>query len=41
MSAVRLIAKMPTIASMAYKYSVGQPFMYPDNSLGYTANFLK
>ena len=37
----RLIAKMPTIAAMAYKYSVGQPFMYPDNSLSYTGNFLK
>ena len=37
----RLIAKMPTIAAMAYKYSVGQPFVYPDNSLSYTANFLK
>jgi citrate synthase len=37
----RLIAKMPTIAAMAYKYSVGQPFMYPDNSLSYTGNFLR
>ena len=37
----RLIAKMPTIAAMAYKYSVGQPFLYPDNSLSYTANFLR
>ncbi|MDE2341728.1 MAG: citrate synthase, partial [Alphaproteobacteria bacterium] len=37
----RLIAKMPTIASAAYKYSVGQPFMYPDNSLSYSANFLR
>ncbi len=37
----RLIAKMPTIAAMAYKYSVGQPFMYPDNNLSYTGNFLK
>src|SRR3954466_15283149 len=36
----RLIAKMPTIAAMAYKYSVGQPFMYPKNSLGYAENFL-
>src|SRR5438876_6731728 len=36
----RLIAKMPTIAAMAYKYSVGQPFMYPRNSLGYAENFL-
>ncbi len=37
----RLLAKMPTIAAMAYKYSVGQPFMYPDNSLSYTGNFLR
>jgi citrate synthase len=37
----RLIAKMPTIAAMAYKYSVGQPFIYPDNNLSYTGNFLK
>jgi citrate synthase len=37
----RLIAKMPTIAAMAYKYSVGQPFVYPDNSLSYTGNFLR
>jgi len=36
----RLIAKMPTIAAMAYKYSVGQPFMYPRNELSYAANFL-
>ncbi|AEG49435.1 citrate synthase I [Sphingobium chlorophenolicum L-1] len=36
----RLIAKMPTIAAMAYKYSVGQPFVYPRNDLSYTANFL-
>jgi len=36
----RLIAKMPTIAAMAYKYSVGQPFMYPKNSLKYAENFL-
>ncbi len=36
----RLIAKMPTIAAMAYKYSVGQPFVYPCNDLDYTANFL-
>ena len=40
-SSHRLIAKMPTIAAMAYKYSVGQPFMYPDNSLSYTGNFLR
>jgi citrate synthase len=37
----RLIAKMPTIAAHAYKYSAGQPFMYPDNSLSYTGNFLR
>ena len=37
----RLIAKMPTIAAAAYKYSVGQPVMYPDNSLSYTGNFLR
>jgi citrate synthase len=36
----RLIAKMPTIAAMAYKYSIGQPFVYPRNDLGYAANFL-
>ena len=36
----RLIAKKPTIAAMAYKYSVGQPFVYPRNDLSYTANFL-
>jgi citrate synthase len=40
-SSHRLIAKMPTIAAMAYKYSIGQPFMHPDNSLSYTANFMK
>src|SRR6267143_7205737 len=36
----RLIAKMPTIAAMAYKYSLGQPFIYPKNDLGYAENFL-
>jgi len=36
----RLIAKMPTLAAMAYKYSVGQPFMHPQNSLSYAENFL-
>jgi len=36
----RLIAKMPTLAAMAYKYSVGQPFMYPRNDLSYAENFL-
>jgi len=39
-AAMRMIAKMPTIAAMAYKYSVGQPFVYPRNDLGYAANFL-
>jgi citrate synthase len=39
-SANRLIAKMPTIAAMAYKYSIGQPFMYPRNDLNYAENFL-
>ncbi|MGH6870999.1 MAG: citrate synthase [Rhizomicrobium sp.] len=37
----RLIAKMPTLAAMAYKYTVGQPFVYPLNNLGYTENFLR
>jgi citrate synthase len=37
----RLIAKMPTIAAMAYKYTIGQPFVYPLNNLGYTENFLR
>ena len=36
----RLIAKMPTIAAMAYKYSIGQPFIYPRNSMAYAENFL-
>ena len=40
-SAHRLIAKMPTIAAMAYKYSVGQPFVYPRNELSYAGNFLR
>jgi citrate synthase len=40
-STVRLLAKAPTIASYAYKKSIGQPFMYPDNSLGYVENFLR
>jgi citrate synthase len=38
---MRLIAKMPTLVAMSYKYSVGQPFIYPDNSLSYTANFMR
>ena len=40
MTAVRLVAKMPTIAAMSYKYAQGQPFMYPDNSLSFSENFL-
>jgi citrate synthase len=40
LAAIRMIAKMPTIAAMAYKYSIGQPFVYPDNSLGFAENFL-
>jgi citrate synthase len=40
-AAFRLIAKLPTIVAMAYKYSVGQPFMYPRNDLSYTANFMR
>ena len=40
-SALRLIAKLPTIAAASYKYSVGQPFVYPDDSLSYTENFLR
>lgn len=39
-AAIRLIAKLPTIAAMAFKYSVGQPFVYPKNSLDYASNFL-
>jgi citrate synthase len=41
LAAIRLIAKVPTLAAMSYKYSIGQPFIYPDNSLGYAENFLK
>jgi citrate synthase len=37
----RLIAKMPTLAAAAYKYSIGQPFIYPDNDLSYAGNFLR
>ena len=40
-SAFRLIAKLPTIVAMAYKYSVGQPFIYPKNNLSYTENFMR
>ncbi|MEZ5913182.1 MAG: citrate synthase [Paracoccaceae bacterium] len=39
-AAIRLIAKMPTVAAMAYKYSIGQPFVYPKNALDYAGNFL-
>ncbi|HRE12972.1 MAG TPA: citrate synthase [Usitatibacteraceae bacterium] len=40
-SAFRLIAKLPTIVAMAYKYSIGQPFMYPKNGLDYSSNFMR
>ncbi|HEY9027028.1 MAG TPA: citrate synthase [Burkholderiaceae bacterium] len=40
-AAIRLIAKMPTLVSMAYKYSVGQPFIYPKNDLSYAGNFMR
>jgi len=40
-SAFRLIAKLPTIVAMAYKYSIGQPFMYPKNNLDYSSNFMR
>ena len=40
-STIRLMAKMPTIAAYAHKKSVGQPFLYPDNNLGYVDNFLR
>jgi citrate synthase len=40
-SAIRLIAKMPTLVAMSYKYTVGQPYMYPRNDLSYTANFMR
>jgi citrate synthase len=40
MASIRMIGKMPTIAAMAYKYSIGQPFIYPRNELSYSANFL-
>ena len=39
-AAIRLIAKMPTLVAMAYKYAMGQPYMYPQNRLSYTANFM-
>ena len=40
-SAIRLIAKMPTLVAMSYKYSMGQPFVYPRNDLSYSANFMR
>ena len=40
-ASIRLIAKMPTIAAMAYKYNIGQPFVYPRNDLDYASNFLR
>jgi len=39
-AAIRMIAKIPTLAAMAYKYSIGQPFVYPQNALDFSANFL-
>jgi citrate synthase len=39
-ASIRMVAKLPTIAAMAYKYSIGQPFVYPKNSLDYAGNFL-
>jgi len=40
-SAIRLIAKMPTLVALSYKYSIGQPFIYPQNDLSYTGNFMR
>ncbi|SOY81052.1 citrate synthase [Cupriavidus taiwanensis] len=40
-SAIRLIAKMPTMVAMAYKYNIGQPYIYPQNDLSYSGNFLR
>src|ERR671914_2024679 len=40
-ASIRMIAKMPTLATMAYKYSIGQPFIYPKNELDYASNFLR
>ncbi|MHB8883879.1 MAG: citrate synthase [Methylovirgula sp.] len=40
-ASMRLIAKIPTLAAMAYKYTIGQPFVYPNNDLDYTSNFLR
>ena len=38
--ALRLVAKVPTLAAMSYKYSIGAPFMYPQNKLGFVENIL-
>src|SRR5882672_1734033 len=40
-AAIRLIAKMPTLVAMAYKYGIGQPFIYPKNDLSYSSNFMR
>jgi citrate synthase len=40
-ASIRMIAKMPTLAAMAYKYSIGQPFIYPKNDIDYSSNFLR
>jgi len=40
-SAIRMIAKLPTLVAMAYKYTIGQPFVYPQNNLSYSANFMR
>ncbi|WP_422648338.1 citrate synthase [Cupriavidus sp. H18C1] len=40
-SAIRLIAKMPTLVAMSYKYNIGQPYIYPQNDLSYTGNFMR
>ena len=40
-SAIRLIAKMPTLVAMAYKYTIGQPYIYPKNDLSYAGNFMR
>jgi len=39
-ASIRMVAKMPTLTAMAHKYSIGQPYIYPDNSLGFAENFL-
>lgn len=40
-SAIRMVAKLPTMVAMTYKYNIGQPFVYPQNDLSYTANFMR